>query len=121
MSVIEGFVKTKEKNKPTKSDKTMTSSLSSQPGPTSPTPPPRSSSGSRTARQRPKKTRYQKKQRILLIGDSIAHNLQFRNVEEVTNTTVKTAKSYSSTHDTNARFPQKNMKNVSHKELKLAV
>ena len=37
-------------------------------------------------------TEYQKKQRFLLIGDSIAHNTNFRVVEEATNTTIKTSK-----------------------------
>jgi hypothetical protein len=58
------------------------------------------------------------KQRILFVGDSIAHNLMFRDVEEVTNTTLKTAKAYSSVKDENARFSHKNVTDVTIKELK---
>ena len=39
-----------------------------------------------------KRTHYQKKPKVLLIGDSIAHNANFREVEIVTNTTIQTCK-----------------------------
>ena len=43
-----------------------------------------------------RKTVYQHRPRVLLVGDSLAQNLEFRKVEVVTNTTVKSAKAYSS-------------------------
>ena len=50
----------------------------------------------------------------------MAHNLGFRKVEIVTNTTLKTAKAYSSVWDKNARFKEVNMTVVTKKELQKA-
>ena len=50
------------------------------------------------------RTAYQCKPRVLFMGDSLAHNSKFREIEIVTNTTIKTAKSYSSAWDKSARY-----------------
>ena len=61
---------------------------------------------------------YQRKPKILVVGDSVAHNANFRFVEEVTHSTIKTSKAYSSGWDTNARFKHLNVTDVAAKELK---
>jgi hypothetical protein len=49
---------------------------------------------------------------VLYVGDSLAHNANVREVEVVTNTTIKTAKAYSSAWDVSARFKDKNVTDV---------
>ena len=85
--------------------------------PTPPTATSQKSTGGRGSQSRSKRTKYQMKPRVLLVGDSIAHNLYFRNIEEITSTTMKTAKAYSTVKDQKARFPNKNMRNVTKTEL----
>ena len=53
---------------------------------------------------------------MLFVGDSLVHNTNFSQVEWVTNTTMKTAKAYSSSWDENARFREKNVTDVVKKE-----
>ena len=53
---------------------------------------------------------------MLFVGDSLVHNTNFSQVEWVTNTTIKTAKAYSSSWDENARFREKNVTDVVKKE-----
>ena len=65
-------------------------------------------------------SKYLLKPRVLLIGDSIAHNANYRAVEKVTNSTIKTSKAYSSVWDNEARFKQQNVKDVAKKELEKA-
>ena len=65
-------------------------------------------------------TKYQLKPRVLIVGDSIAHNLEFRKVEIVTSTTIKTAKAYSSVWNKNARFKNSNISAVTKAELELS-
>ena len=63
------------------------------------------------------KNNYQSKARVLFDGDSVAHNVEFRKLEIVTNTTIKTAKAYSSAFDKDAKFTSKNVKDVVKNEL----
>ena len=37
-------------------------------------------------------TTYQKRPRVLMVGEYVAHNMDFRTIEQVTNTTIKTVK-----------------------------
>ena len=53
----------------------------------------------------------------MLIGDSIAHNANFRDVEWFTNSTLKTSKAYSSVWDKDARFKHLNVTDVAKNEL----
>ena len=61
---------------------------------------------------------YQCKPRVLYVGDSLAHNANVRHIDLVTNTTIKTAKAYSSAWDASARFKEKNVKDVVKNEMK---
>ena len=65
-----------------------------------------------------KKSEYQCKPRVLLVGDSLLHNTHFRYVEDVTNTTIKTSKAYSSVWNEAARFKELNIQKVTKNELK---
>ena len=67
-----------------------------------------------------RKTDYQRKCRALIVGDSLAHNTNFRKVEIVTNSTIKTAKAYSSVWDKSARYKELNVTDVVKNELKNA-
>ena len=55
---------------------------------------------------------------MLIVGDSLVHNSNFRLLESVTNTTIKTAKAYSSAWDNTARFSQQNVTDITKNELK---
>ena len=72
----------------------------------------------KSEKRKQKQTKYQSKPRILVVGDSLAHNTNFRRIEVVTNTTIKTVKAYSSVRDESSRFKDKNVKDVVNKELK---
>ena len=65
-------------------------------------------------------TIYQKKTRVLIIGDSVAHNANFNQIEIVTETTIKTAKAYSAAWDEKARFKHLNITDVAHEEMNKA-
>ena len=52
-----------------------------------------------------------------MVGDSVAHNTNFRIVEKVTNSTIKTAKAYSSTWNERARLKHSKFKKVVKDEL----
>ena len=52
------------------------------------------------------------KPKVLVIGDSITHNANFRLLEKATSTTIHTAKAYSADFDVSTRFPNKNVKYV---------
>ena len=58
------------------------------------------------------------KARVLVVGDSITHNSNFRLLEEATNTVVHTAKAYAADFDVNSRFPNKNFKYVARNSAK---
>ena len=53
---------------------------------------------------------FANKHKVLIVGDSITHNLNFRLLEEATNKVIHTAKAYSADFDVNARKPNKNVK-----------
>ena len=57
---------------------------------------------------------------MLFVGDSIAHNTNFRKLEIVTKSTIKTAKAYSSVFDNSARFKEMNVTDVVKNELNRA-
>ena len=52
------------------------------------------------------------------MGDSISHNANFSKIEEETKSRLKTVKAYSSTKDNRARWPQKNLTDVTKAALK---
>ena len=52
-----------------------------------------------------------------MVGDSVAHNTNFRIVEKITKSTIKTAKAYSSALDDKARFKHCNITKVVQEEL----
>ena len=66
------------------------------------------------------RTQYQRKKRVLVVGDSLAHNTNFRKVEIGTRSTIKTAKAYSSIYDDAAKYKHKNISDVTKKELEEA-
>ena len=66
------------------------------------------------------RSRYQQKPRVLVVGDSIAHNTHFNIAERVTHTTIKTSKAYSSALDNAARFRNLNVTAVAKDELEKA-
>jgi hypothetical protein len=82
-----------------------------QPEAPQPEAPPRTSQRNRGQLRR-KSSQYLRKPKVLLIGDSIAHNANFNAVEMETNVRVKTVKAYSSTHNPKARWPKKNVADV---------
>ena len=52
------------------------------------------------------------KPKVLYIGDSVAHNANFNIVEAETNVRVRTVKAYSSVYDKKAKWPKKNVTDV---------
>ena len=66
------------------------------------------------------KTKYQQKPKVLVVGDSLAYTANFRRIEVVTNTTIKTAKAYISVWDDAVKSKAKNIADVTEKELKNA-
>ena len=59
-----------------------------------------------------------KKPRILYIGDSVAHNAEFNNIEMVNRCRMRTMKAYSSVNDGRARWVKKNFADVAPLALK---
>ena len=59
-----------------------------------------------------KKTAYQRKPKILYLGDSIAHSADIAKIERETNTRIKTETAYSSIHDGRSRWPNKNFNDL---------
>ena len=59
-----------------------------------------------------RKTRFLRKPKVLIVGDSITHNTNFRKIEEEHSTRIRTVKAYSATHDDTARWPSKNFTDV---------
>ena len=66
------------------------------------------------------KSRYQLKPRILVVGDSLLQNSNFRHVEKVTQSTIKSAKGYSSAVGNNDDFKHPNITDVTKNELEKA-
>jgi hypothetical protein len=73
---------------------------------------------SRTTRR--KKNAYLSKPRVLYVGDSIAHNVAIKHIEQKTETRITTRKGYSSVCDKRARFPNSNMKDITEKAMDAA-
>ena len=65
-----------------------------------------------------RKTAYQKKPKILIVGDSVTHNANLANIEKDTKSRVRTVKAHSSVRDKRARWPEKNHADVVPKALK---
>ena len=66
----------------------------------------------RSANFTKRKSAFLSKPKALYIGDSVAHNAQFRSIEIATNCRIRTFKAYSSVHDRKARWPGKNFTDV---------
>ena len=47
-----------------------------------------------------------------MIGDSVVHSAEFGNLEKATNSRIRTVKAYSSVHNDKARWPHKNIADV---------
>jgi hypothetical protein len=96
---------------PTPGDK---ASHSTPPPP--PPPPPTSNAGmappSKPAPSRKRKTAYLQKAKVLYVGDSLAHNVNLRLLEQDTKTIIKSIKAYSAVEDLKARWPHKNFTDV---------
>ena len=99
-------------------DKPRTSSLPKQTESSSPSLSPLPSSRTKQAppqksdNLKKKTSPYLQKPKVLIIGDSVANNANFGFIERQTNTRVKTVKAYSSNCDIKARWPQKNVTDV---------
>ena len=48
----------------------------------------------------------------MYVGDSIAHNVNFPHIENKTSTRIRTKKAYSVVFDKDAKYPQKNVEDV---------
>ena len=87
--------------------------------PSSSTPPAPSTSGQQKApakapprpatTNRQKKSVFLSKPRLLYIGDSVAHNVDFAHAERSTNRRIRTVKAFSSVNDMKNKFPHKNI------------
>ena len=126
LSSLQEKVETKNETQPGVSPKVTSPPTSSLPPSAVASPPKKSSSHpepkkpgkGRSKTNSKRKTYYQRKSRVLYVGDSLAHNANVREVEVVTNTTIKTAKAYSSAWDASARFKDKNVTDVVKNEMK---
>ena len=78
-------------------------------------PSPRTQRGAEKSRKR---SSFMKKPRILYIGDSVAHNAEFNNIEMVNRCRMRTMKAYSSVNDGRARWVKKNFADVAPLALK---
>ena len=67
-----------------------------------------------------KKSRYQQKPRILMVGDSLLHKTNFRHLERATQSTIRTAKGYSSARDNDIKFKNPNITDITKTELEKA-
>ena len=83
----------------------------------SPTPPPSSRPDhhgtSSPAYVLQKKSKFLQRPKVLYVGDSVSHNVNFADLEKKTNSRIKTTKAYSSVKDATARWPHKNIIEVS--------
>ena len=80
-----------------------------------PAPPPAAETINR--RTEVKKTVYMKKPKVLFVADSVGRNVNFNKLERATNTRIKSTKAYSSENHNAARWPEKNVTDVTKKEL----
>ena len=76
-----------------------------------------SSSIKTTTGAKVRKTAFQAKPKVLFVGDPIAQKLNFRKMEVVTKTTIKTAKGYGSGWEERAKKKNENMTDVTKHEL----
>ena len=65
-----------------------------------------------------KKSAFMSKPKILYVGDSIGHNINFAKVEKETKTRIRTERAFSSVHDTKARGPSNNFARITPQALK---
>jgi hypothetical protein len=73
---------------------------------------PEQSSSSRTDLSPPKDTPYLCQPKVLYVGDSVGHTANLRIVEESRKCRIRSVRAYSSVHDKNARWPEKNFSSV---------
>ena len=97
---------------------TYASKAAIKPGPAQPpsacqVPPP----SPKPKEQRKRKSKYLEKSKVLFIGDSVAHRPDFASMEQKLNCRIRTRKAYSSVYDSVARFPQKNINDVTKRAL----
>ena len=64
-----------------------------------------------------RKTKFLQKPKILYVGDSIAQNADIALIEKETQTRIRSKKAYSSIKDNGARWPNKNIKDVTQEAL----
>ena len=70
-----------------------------------------------SAPRRKPKTVYISKPRVLYVGDSIAHNVEIKHIENRTGSRITSKKAYSSIHCKKARWPNANVKDITEKAL----
>ena len=63
------------------------------------------------------KSKFNQKPKLLYVADSVGHTVSARNIEKKNNCRVVTAKAYSATYNTAARWPEKNFKDVVKRKL----
>jgi hypothetical protein len=59
-----------------------------------------------------KRSNFLMRNKVLYIGDSVAHNADFNTVERESNIRIRTVKAYSSVKDDKEKWPRKNMTGV---------
>ena len=90
---------------------------------TTPPPPPspiHSTPAAPKASRKKPKTQFLKKPRLLYVGDSIAHNVAKKYIEDKIESRMVSKKAYSSTYDKRAKWPAKNVNDVTKKALREA-
>lgn len=99
----------KESSKPPVDNKNKTSTSRAPPAPPKVPEP--------TTTKPRQKTEFLSKLKVLYIGDSVAQNMDAKIVEKAKNIRMRTEKAYSSVADKKAKWPYKNVKNVTEKLL----
>ena len=69
-------------------------------------------SSSITSSQKPHKSKYLSKPKVLFVGDSVAHTANLRKLEKSRKCRIRSLRAYSSVYDDLARFPEQNFKEV---------
>ena len=95
-------------------EQSASSSHPSSPSPLSPLPTSSTKQAAppKSTHSKKKRSPYLQKPKVLLIGDSVASNANVAYIERQTNTRVRTVKAYSSNCDIKARWPLKNVTDV---------
>jgi hypothetical protein len=65
-----------------------------------------------TSQRRRRRSTYLAKPKVLYIGDSVAHNAEFNSIEREANIRIRTVKAYSSVFNDQAKWPKKNITDV---------